>query len=269
MTPRASSGILADIVQHKKDELADLHEKAAALEQAAYERASHSRPFAVSLRQKQPAIIAEIKKASPSKGILQCNFHPAFIAGAYQEGGAACLSVLTDRKFFEGSLHDLEAARAAATLPVLRKDFTIDRLQIFEAAAHGADAILLIAAILNVAELTAFRELASSLSLAALVEVHNEEELEKAIDSGAEIIGVNNRNLDTFHVTLETSLRLAERIPEHAIRVSESGIFTSADIQTLRDAGYHAFLIGESLMKSHSPTETLKTLIGDAHGDTR
>ncbi len=269
MTLRASSGILADIVEHKKDELAELHARAASLEQSAYERAPHSRPFAAALRKKTPAIIAEIKKASPSKGLLQSNFHPAFIAGAYQEGGAACLSVLTDPQFFQGSLHDLEAARAAVTIPVLRKDFTIDRLQIFEAAAHSADAILLIAAILDVSQLTTFRELASSLSLAALVEVHNEDELAKAIDSGAEIIGVNNRNLDTFEVTLETSLRLGDRIPDDVTRVSESGIFTSADIQRLRGVGYHAFLIGESLMKSQSPAAALKALIGDVDEKSR
>ena len=265
MTLRASSGILADIVEHKRKEAAELHTKAASLEQAAYERASHLRPFAAALRDKTPAVIAEIKKASPSKGLLQPDFHPAFIAAAYEEGGAACLSVLTDHQFFQGSLHDLEAARAAVTIPVLRKDFTIDRLQIFESAAHGADAILLIAAILDVYELTAFRELASSLSLASLVEVHNEQELAKAIDSGAEIIGVNNRNLDTFEVRLDTSLRLSNHIPEDVTRVSESGIFTAADIHRLRDAGYHAFLIGESLMKSQSPTAALKALIGDEH----
>lgn len=265
MTLRASSGILADIVQHKQGELAELHAKAAAVEQAAYEHAGHLRSFAEALQGKSPAIIAEVKKASPSKGLLQENFHPAFIAGAYEEGGAACVSVLTDQQFFQGSLHDLQAARAAVTLPVLRKDFTIDRLQIFEAAAHSADAILLIAAILDVTALTAFRELASSLSMAALVEVHNEEELAKAIDSGAEIIGVNNRNLDTFEVTLDTSLRLAERIPADMIRVSESGIFTHADIVRLQDAGYQAFLVGESLMKSANPAAALKSLLGDAH----
>ncbi|HSU33484.1 MAG TPA: indole-3-glycerol phosphate synthase TrpC [Bryobacteraceae bacterium] len=263
MTPRTSSGILAEIVQQKKQELADLHANAEALEQAAYERVSHVRSFAAALRQKTPAVIAEIKKASPSKGLLQPNFHPAFIAGAYQEGGAACLSVLTDKEYFSGSLQDLEAARAASTLPVLRKDFTVDRLQVFEAAAHGADAILLIAAILDTEQLTAFRELASSLSLAALVEVHNEEDLAKAIDSGAEIIGVNNRNLDTFQVTLDTSLRLSERLPADAVRISESGIFSRADVDMLLNAGFHGFLIGESLMKSENPASTLKTLIGD------
>src|SRR5690242_13957220 len=259
MTPRNPSGILAEIVEHKQQELAGLHANAEALEQAAYERVSHVRSFAAALRQKMPAVIAEVKKASPSKGLLQPNFHPAFIAGAYQEGGAACLSVLTDKEYFSGSLEDLQAARAAVTLPVLRKDFTVDRLQIFEAAAHGADAILLIAAILDTEQLTTFRELASSLSHAALVEVHNEEALAKAIDSGAEIIGVNNRNLDTFQAPLDTSLRLSERLPADAIRISESGSFSRADIDLLRMAGFHGFLIGESLMKCKNPAAALKS----------
>ncbi len=262
MSLSVSSGILAEIVQSKKQELAGLYERSESLEQAAYERTSHARPFAAALRDKKPAVIAEIKKASPSKGILQSDFHPAFMAHAYQEGGAACLSVLTDHEYFAGSLRDLEAARAATSLPVLRKDFTIDRLQVFEAAAHGADAVLLIAAILDTEELTAFRELASSLSLAALVEVHDEEDLAKAVDSGAEIIGVNNRNLTTFQVTLETSLQLSERLPTAAIRVSESGIVNYADIERLTAAGYHAFLIGESLMKSGNPAEALQILMG-------
>src|SRR5579875_3555532 len=260
MTLRASSGILADIVQHKQAELAELHAKAAAVEQAAYEHALHLRSFAGALRAKSPAIIAEVKKASPSKGVLQANFHPAFIAGAYEEGGAACLSVLTDQQFFQGSLHDLEAARAAVTLPVLRKDFTIDRLQIFEAAAHGADAILLIAAVLEVSELQSFRELAASLHLASLVEVHNQEELAKAVDSGAEIIGVNNRDLETFEVSLDTSLRLSYLMPSGAIRVSESGIHSHADIDLLSKAGFNAFLVGESLMRAPDAAAALRAL---------
>jgi indole-3-glycerol phosphate synthase len=264
MTLRTSSGILAAIVQHKREEVAELHTRAAQLEKKAHERKLRPRAFAAALRSRSPAIIAEIKKASPSKGLLQPDFHPAFIAHSYEEGGAACLSVLTDRQYFQGSLRDLEAARAAVNLPVLRKDFTIDRVQIFEAAAHGADAILLIAAILDVHELTIFRELAASLGLAALVEVHDADELAKAIDSGAKIIGVNNRNLDTFEVSLDTSLRLSFQIPVDVIRVSESGIFTRTDIELLRGAGFHAFLIGESLMKSPNPVAALKSLVGDA-----
>lgn len=266
MTLRTSSGMLAAIVQDKKTEVAELHSRAAQLEAEAHERKLPPRKFAEALRRRGPAVIAEIKKASPSKGLLQPDFHPAFIAHSYEEGGAACLSVLTDRKYFQGSLHDLEAARAAVSLPVIRKDFTIDRLQIFETAAHGGDAVLLIAAILDVHELTAFRELASSLGLAALVEVHDSEELAKAIDSGAEIIGVNNRNLDTFEVSLDTSLRLSYQMPTGVIRVSESGIYSRADIELLSGAGFHAFLIGESLMKSQDPVASLKSLLRESHG---
>lgn len=266
MTLRTASGILAAIVQHKKEEVAELHSRAAQLEVEAYERKLPARKFGEALNKHRPAIIAEIKKASPSRGLLQPNFHPAFIAHSYEEGGAACLSVLTDRQYFQGSLHDLEAARAAVSLPVLRKDFTIDRVQVFEAAAHGADAILLIAAILDVTELTSFRELASSLGLAALVEVHDSDELAKAIDAGAEIIGVNNRNLDTFEVSLDTSLRLSFQMPANVIRVSESGIHTRADIEVLSGAGFNAFLIGESLMKSRQPATSLKALLRASHG---
>jgi indole-3-glycerol phosphate synthase len=246
MMLRTSSGILAEIVDQKKLELANLRTRAAELEQAAFHRRTPSRPFAQALRAKSPAIIAEIKKASPSKGILQPDFHPVFIAQEYEAGGASCLSVLTDSHFFQGSLHDLESARVAVSLPVIRKDFTIDPLQIFEAAAHGADAILLIAAILTTAQLQQFRELAAQLGLAALVEVHDAEELKKAIASGAEIIGVNNRNLDTFEVSLETSIQLSAQMPASVTRVSESGFF--------------AFLVGESLMKAANPTDALKAL---------
>jgi indole-3-glycerol phosphate synthase len=264
MMLRTSSGILAEIVSQKQQEVAELHARAGELERAAHERKIAPRPFAQSLRKHAPAVIAEIKKASPSKGLLQANFHPAMIAHQYEEGGAACISVLTDRNFFQGSLHDLEAARAATQLPVLRKDFTIDRLQIFEASAHGADAILLIAAILDLKELQSLRELATSLGLAALVEVHDHDELAKAIDSGAEVIGVNNRNLDTFEVSLDTSLRLSYLMPAGVTRVTESGIFTRADVETLSAAGFHAFLVGESLMKANNPTGALKALLGHA-----
>ena len=266
MMVRTTSGILTAIVQQKKEEVSELRLQAAKLEVEAHSRKQPPRKFAEALKRNRPAIIAEIKKASPSKGLLQPDFHPAFLAHSYEEGGAACLSVLTDHHYFQGSLHDLEAARAAANLPVLRKDFTIDRLQIFEAAAHGADAVLLIAAILEVEELTAFRELASRLGLAALVEVHDSEELAKAIDSGAEIIGVNNRNLETFEVSLDTSLRLSFQMSANVIRVSESGIATRADIELLGGAGFHAFLVGESLMKSRDPVASLKSLLKESHG---
>jgi indole-3-glycerol phosphate synthase len=266
MMLRAPSGILAEIVSHKRQEAAALGPRAAALEQAAHERKSRPRPFAQALRQPGAAIIAEIKKASPSRGVLQPDFHPAFLAHNYETGGAACLSVLTDKPYFQGSLHDLEAARAAVSLPVLRKDFIVDRLQVWESAAHNADAILLIAAVLEETELRNLRELAGSLGLAALVEVHNPEELAKAVDSGAEIIGVNNRNLDTFEVSLDTSLRLSYLMPADVTRVSESGIFTREHIEQLAAAGFHAFLIGESLMKSSDPVAALSSLLHTGHG---
>ncbi len=261
---RTSSGILAENVSQKQQEVAHLHSRAAELESGAHQRKSPARPFAKQLRSHAPAIVAEIKKASPSKGLLQADFHPALIAHQYEEGGAACLSVLTDKPNFQGSLHDLEAARAATRLPVLRKDFTIDRLQIFEAAAHGADAILLIAAILDASELRNFRELAHSVGLAALVEVHNHDELSKAVDSGADIIGVNNRNLDTFEVSLDTSLRLSYLMPAGVTRVTESGIFTRAQVETLSAAGFHAFLMGEALMKSPDPSAAVRALLHSA-----
>jgi indole-3-glycerol phosphate synthase len=224
-------------------------------------RAAGRRDFAAALRGRTPAIIAEAKKASPSKGVLVEQFDPAAIASAYERGGAAAVSVLTDESFFQGSLRDLEAARGAVSLPVLRKDFTIVAGHVLQAAAHGADAILLIAAILTTGEIRTFREQAAHYGMAALVEVHNRRELDAAIESGAEIIGVNNRDLTTFHVTLETSLRLAEHMPPGALMVSESGIHGPEDIAKLRAAGYSAFLVGEHLMKSGDPAAALARLV--------
>ncbi len=218
------------------------------------------RDFRRALAARMPAIIAEVKKASPSKGLLAAEFDPARIAADYQRGGAAAVSVLTDGPFFQGSLGDLEKAREAAALPVLRKDFTIAREQIVEAAAHGADAILLIAAILGEREIRDFREEAARFGMAALVEVHNRRELDVAVAAGADLIGVNNRDLTTFAVTLETSLRLAEHMPAGALRVSESGIHGTADIAALRAAGYSAFLVGEHLMKSGDRAAALREL---------
>lgn len=219
------------------------------------------RDFGAALRSGQLAIISEIKKASPSKGVLMEDFHPARLAADYEKGGAAALSVLTDRDFFQGSLEDLRAARAACSLPVIRKDFTISEYQIHEAASAGADAILLIVAILSLEELRAFRQLAKEYGMAALVEAHDERELALALESGAEIVGINNRDLRTFHVSLETSIGLAPRIPAGVTKVSESGIFTAADIRRLKDAGYDAFLIGEHLMKSGNATRALGELV--------
>jgi indole-3-glycerol phosphate synthase len=258
---RTSSGILTDITQRKLQEISELRAEAAQIERQAYERKLASRGFARALRKTKPAIIAEIKKASPSRGVLRADFHPALIAHAYEQGGAGCISVLTDKQYFQGSWHDFEAARAAVSLPVLRKDFTLDKLQIFEAAAHGADAVLLIAAALDTRALRDLRELASSLSMDSLVEVHDQEELERAVDSGAEIIGVNNRNLDTFEVTLDTSLRLSYAMPSNVIRVSESGIQSRENIDLLLGAGYTGFLVGESLMRSDDPARALRELL--------
>lgn len=230
-------------------------------ERAAEESCRQRRDFCKTLASRTPAVIAEIKKASPSKGVLATDFDPVRLAGQYREGGAAALSVLTDQPFFGGSLADLRAARGACELPVLRKDFTLEDSDVLEAAANGADAILLIAAILEDGRLRSLRELAARYRLAALVEVHDERELARALDSGAEIIGVNNRDLTTFQVSLETSLRLAPQIPPHVLKVSESGIHSSQDIGQLRAAGYHAFLVGEHLMKSGDPTQALRALV--------
>lgn len=252
--------ILARIVARKREELAAA-QLSPQQEREAELRTASRRDFRASLQAHHPAIIAEIKKASPSKGLLSTDFEPARIAAQYQSGGAAALSVLTDHSFFQGSLADLESARAAVSLPVLRKDFTIANTHIVQAAAHGADAILLIAAILTERELRDFREAAARFRMAALVEVHNRRELDIAIAAGSDIIGVNNRDLSTFHVTLETSLELAPHMPPHALRISESGIHTAADIAKLRDAGYSAFLVGEHLMKSADPAAALRTLV--------
>ena len=250
--------ILAKIVEHKK---AELVERVGGIALAAEGSVAHRRDFLAAITTSSPAIIAEIKQASPSGGVLMEDFDPAAIARAYQQGGAAALSVLTDAKHFKGSLADLESARAAVKLPALRKDFTIDSYHVHEAAAHGADAILLIAAILTERQMRDFRELAEGYRMSALVEVHDQEELQQAMASGARIIGVNNRNLHTFQVDLAVSLRLAEKIPAGVARVAESGIHSAADILRLREVGYQAFLVGEHLMKAPDPAQALRALL--------
>jgi len=253
--------ILARIVAHKREQLARHAPRLDEWEQQAAVRLLDRRDFRAALCAHAPAVIAEVKKASPSKGVLCAEFDPARIAGDYRRGGASAISVLTDETFFQGSLRDLETVRATAGLPVLRKDFTIASSHIVEAAAHGADAILLIAAILTEREMRDFRETAARYGMAALVEVHNRGELDAAMAAGSEIIGVNNRNLSTFEVTLETSLRLAEHMPEGVLRVSESGIHGAGDVARLRAAGYTAFLVGEHLMKSGDPARALQELV--------
>jgi indole-3-glycerol phosphate synthase len=255
---KALPDILAQIVEQKKLELAI---REPGVEGRAEQSISERRDFLAALGGQTPAIIAEVKKASPSRGLLAAEFDPASIARSYEEGGAAALSVLTDEKHFLGSLSDLELARAAVRLPVLRKDFTIDAYHVQQAAAHGADAILLIAALLSERQMRDFRELAERYRMATLVEVHDEEELGPAVASGARLIGVNNRNLHTFEVKLGTALRLADKIPAGVVRVAESGIHSSADIERLRAAGYQAFLVGEHLMQSGDPAAALRALL--------
>lgn len=246
--------ILSRIVEHKRAELRDLKFPTEPIEN------NTRRGFANALTAAPPAIIAEVKKASPSKGVLAQEFDPVQIARTYQAGGAAALSVLTDQHFFQGSIDHLKAARASVQLPVLRKDFTIHRDQIAEAAAAGADAILLIAAILTEAELGDFREYAETFGMDALVEVHDRPELDRTIASGARVIGVNNRDLRTFQVKLKVSLDLANHMPQGAILVSESGIGTPEDVRQLRAAGYSAFLVGEHLMRAPDPAAALREL---------
>lgn len=262
--------ILARIVEYKKAELASAFVSRDELETLAEETRPKRRDFRAALAGQSPAVIAEIKRASPSKGaIASGDLDPAAVARAYENGGAAALSVLTEEQFFRGSLDDLDIARGAVGLPVLRKDFTIDEYHVAEAGARCADAVLLIAAILPSVRLRQLREYAAKLGLAALVEVHDEPDLEAALDSGAQLIGVNNRNLRTFEVNLETSLRLAPRIPSGAVKVSESGITTSADIHRLRDAGFNAFLVGELLMRSRDPRQALAALLTPVRGPAR
>ena len=213
------------------------------------------------LEQGETAVIAEVKKASPSKGLLRENFVPADIAVSYQAGGAACLSVLTDQDFFQGSEAYLMQARAACSLPVIRKDFIVDPYQVYEARAMGADCILLIVAALEDTALNALYQLAMELGLDVLVEVHDADELERALRLELALVGINNRDLRTFETSLQTTVNLLDRIPDGVIVVSESGIHQSADIKMLKEHGVHTFLIGEAFMRCDSPGEALKELI--------
>ena len=248
-------------MSRKREELRAVAVPAEELRRRAEVARAERRDFAAALRAKRPAVISEIKKASPSRGVLIEDFRPVELAKQYQRGGAAALSVLTDRDFFQGSLADLQCARAACSLPVLRKDFTIAEYHVLEAAAYSADAILLIVAILDGAQLRSFRELAGEFGMAVLVEVHDRRELDIAVKSGAEIIGVNNRDLRTFQVSLEISLELAAQMPPGLVKVSESGIFSAADVQRLTGAGFDAILVGEHLVKSGDPSRAIQELV--------
>lgn len=232
------------------------------LEQAASEHTP--RGFAKALRAKAqsgPAIIAELKKASPSKGLIRADFDAAILAPQLEAGGAAVLSVLTDEKFFQGSLENLRRASAAVKIPCLRKDFMVDEFQVLEARANAADAILLIVAALTDTELRTLRDAAKKHGLDVLCEVHDREELDRALALDCECVGVNSRDLRTFEVSLDRACELATHLPASAVRVAESGIHTVADMQRLRAAGYEAFLIGESLMRKPNPGEALVHLM--------
>ena len=210
------------------------------------------------------AVIAELKKASPSKGLIRTDFRPSELAQELELGGAAALSVLTDEQFFQGSLEYLREASSSGSLPCLRKDFIVDELQIVEARANCADAILLIVAALDEKELVALAGIARGQGLDVLCEAHDAEELQRALDAGCDLIGINSRNLRTFEVDLETAFRLAEKMPATCVRVAESGIQSGADIARLRSAGYEAFLIGESLMRAEHPGAALARLMEEA-----
>ncbi len=216
------------------------------------------------LAQRQPAVIAEIKRASPSKGLLREAFEPAAIAASYAEAGAACLSVLTDRDFFQGDDAHLTQARGACALPAIRKDFCIDPYQVYEARAIGADCILLIVAALGDATLRELHGLALHLDMDALVEVHDAGELERALAIGADLIGINNRNLRTFETRLQTTLDMLDAVPDSVTLVTESGILERADVQLMRDNGVHAFLVGEAFMRAPDPGAALRALFFDA-----
>jgi indole-3-glycerol phosphate synthase len=229
-------------------------------------RAAPVRGFVDAIRQKtaagQPAVVAEIKRASPSRGVLRERFVPEDIARSYERGGAACLSVLTDRQFFQGAPEHLQAARGACTLPVLRKDFVFDPYQVHEARAMGADCILLIAACLRVEEMHALEETAEALGMAVLVEVHDAAELQSALQLRTPLLGINNRDLRTFETRLETTLGLLPGVPQDRIVITESGILEPADVARMRGAGVNAFLVGEAFMRADDPGDRLRALFG-------
>ena len=250
--------ILNKILAVKAQEVAAAQAiKPPATMRAEAEQAAPARDFVGAIRARiaagQAAVIAEIKKASPSKGVLRSDFQPAAIAASYAKHGAACLSVLTDEQFFQGSADYLQQARAACTLPVLRKDFIVDEYQIYQARAMGADAILLIASALDMKQMQVFEALAHSIGMAVLVEVHDGAELDIALQLATPLIGVNNRNLRTFKVSLQTTLDLLPHIPRDRIAVTESGILTAADVKLMRSHQVHAFLVGEAFMRADDP----------------
>jgi indole-3-glycerol phosphate synthase len=253
--------VLQRILEVKRGEIAAAkqHSPLSSIENRAH-AAPPVRDFVAALRARKPAVIAEIKKASPSRGVLRADFDPAAIAKSYEKGGAACISVLTDRQFFQGDAAHLAAARAACALPILRKDFVIEPYQVLESRAFGADCILLIAACLTKDQMIELESVAASLGMAVLVEVHDATELEAALALRTPLIGVNNRNLKTFETRLETTLELLPRIPPSRLVVTESGILAVADVSRMLSAGVDTFLVGEAFMRSPDPGAALASL---------
>ena len=260
--------ILDQIVAVKREEVAAAKKRISveAIREDAFSRVL-TRDFEGALRAKaaagRPAVIAEVKKASPSKGVLRADFIPADIAQSYAENGAACLSVLTDRQFFQGEPDFLKQARASCDLPVLRKDFMVDPYQVYESRVMGADCILLIAACLDDARMAELEAVARSLDMAVLVEVHDAAELQRALKLKTKLLGINNRNLRTFEVSLDTTLGMLADIPADRLLVTESGILGREDVQKMRAAGVHAFLVGEAFMRADDPGAALDALFGD------
>jgi len=263
------SDILTQIVAVKHEEVAAARSRKALAEvRADAESRVLTRDFLGAMRARiaagRPAVIAEIKKASPSKGVLRADFEPADIAQSYAEHGAACLSVLTDQQFFQGKVDYLKQARASCHLPVLRKDFVVDAYQVYESRVVGADAVLLIAACLDDAQLRDFEAIALSLDMAVLVEVHDAAELARALQLKTPLIGVNNRNLKTFEVSLQTTLDLLREAPADRLLVTESGIATRDDVLRLGAAGVNAYLVGEAFMRAAEPGQALAALFAPA-----
>jgi indole-3-glycerol phosphate synthase len=262
------SDILNKIVEVKWEEIsaAKLQRSLASQREEAEARKSERLGFERALRASiaagRAAVIAEIKKASPSKGVLREDFRPAEIAETYARNGAACLSVLTDERFFQGSVDYLQQARAACELPVLRKDFMVDEYQVMEAGAMGADCILLIVACLADSQMADLEAAAHALGMDVLVEVHDGDELDRALKLKTPLVGINNRNLRTFDVTLDTTLGLLPRVPADRLLVTESGILGAADVKRMRDANVHAFLVGEAFMRAPDPGAALANLFG-------
>ena len=259
------STILDTILARKREEVAARRERTSLFELKA--RAASAPPLrgfadavAAKIAAGQAAVIAEVKKASPSKGVIRADFDPAAIARSYAAGGAACLSVLTDVDFFQGADEYLVAARDACALPVLRKDFIVDAYQLYEARVLGADCVLLIAAALDDAQLSEYAFIADELGMDVLVEVHDLDELERALPIPARLLGINNRNLKTFEVSLQTTLELKVAVPADRVLVTESGILASADVALMRDNAIHAFLVGEAFMRQPDPGAALSAL---------